>query len=57
MNAPEPDDSSTSRASAAEPAPLALETVLDRACTESGESLLALSRRAPLLLVFLRHFG
>jgi hypothetical protein len=35
----------------------ALRAALDAALTQSGASLLALSRRAPLLLVFLRHFG
>jgi hypothetical protein len=34
-----------------------LRQALAGAITQAGESLLTLTERAPLLLVFLRHFG
>jgi hypothetical protein len=34
-----------------------LEDLLEQAKSQDGASLMALSRRAPVLLVFLRHFG
>lgn len=34
-----------------------LATALDAAITQDGTSLLALSRKSPVLLIFLRHFG
>ena len=33
------------------------EAALTRARTQTGETIASLSRRRPLLLVFLRHFG
>ena len=37
--------------------PNALRAALAAAWTQQGESVLALSERTPVLLVFLRHFG
>jgi hypothetical protein len=35
----------------------ALRAALEAARTQDGESLLSLSRSAPVLVIFLRHFG